>query len=87
VNNMGDVVATGFLEFVRVSQTVDGCTALGEDNVGVVVCEVIQAHLSIACHSHWSWPIKRTLYQGVSLYNHLRKERFLKLERSSRVGD
>jgi hypothetical protein len=44
-------VAIGFVEFARASQTVDGSTKLGEDNIGVVVCEVIQGQLLVRCHS------------------------------------
>jgi hypothetical protein len=87
VNDVGEGVASGFVEFARASQTIDGCTALGDDNVGVVVCEVLQPNLTIACHSLRSWPIKKTLFQGVSLYDHLRKERSLELDRLSRLGD
>jgi hypothetical protein len=87
VNDGDEGVAIGFVQFARASQTIDGCTAFGEDNVRVVVCEVIQADLSVACHSLGLWPIQRILYQGVSLYDHLRKERFIKLERLSCLVD
>jgi hypothetical protein len=35
VNDVGEGVASGFVEFARASQIVDGRTALGDDNVGV----------------------------------------------------
>jgi hypothetical protein len=75
-------VASGFVEFARASQTI-----LGEDNVGVVVCKVLQPNSTVACHSLRSWPIKKTLFQGVSLYDHLRKERSLQFDKLSRLGD
>jgi hypothetical protein len=87
VNNVGEGIAFGFVEFARASQIVDGRTALRDDNVGVLVCEVLQPNSTIACHSLQSWPIKKTLFQGVSLYNHLRMERSLELDRLSRLGD
>jgi hypothetical protein len=87
VNDVGEGIASGFVEFARASQTVDGRTTLADDNVGVVVCEVLQPNSTVACHSLWSWPIKKTLFQGVSLYDHLRKERSLELDRLSRLGD
>jgi hypothetical protein len=87
VNNVGEGIASRFVEFARASQTVDGRTTLGNDNVGVVVCEVLQPNSTVACHSLRSWPIKKTLFQGVSLYDHLRNERSLELDRLSRLGD
>jgi hypothetical protein len=75
-------VASGFVEFARASQTI-----LGEDNVGVVVCKVLQPNSTVACHSLRLWPIKKTLFQGVSLYDHLRKERSLQLDKLSCLGD
>jgi hypothetical protein len=87
VNDVGEGVASEFVKFARASQTVDGYTALGDDNVGVVVCEVLQPNLTVACHSLRSWPIKKTLFQGISLYDHLRKERSLELDKLSRLGD
>jgi hypothetical protein len=59
VNNVGEGIASGFVEFARASQIVDGRTALGDDNVGVVVCEVLQPNSTEACHSLRSWPIKK----------------------------
>ena len=44
VNNVGESIAFGFVEFARASQTVDGCTAIGDDNVGVVVCKILQSN-------------------------------------------
>jgi hypothetical protein len=82
VNDVGEGVASGFVEFARASQT-----TLGEDNVGVVVCKVLQPNSTVACHSLRSWPIKKTLFQGVSLYDHLRKERSLQFDKLSRLGD
>jgi hypothetical protein len=87
VDDVGEGVASDFVEFVRASQTVDGRTALGHDNVGVVVCEVLQPNSTVACHTLRSWPIKKTMFQGVSLYNHLRKERSLEMDRLLRLGD
>jgi hypothetical protein len=87
LNEGGEGVATGFVEFARSSQTVDGRSTLGDYNVGVVVCEVIQGQPSVRSRSLLSWPIKRTLYQGVSLYDHQRKERSIQLERALRLGD
>jgi hypothetical protein len=87
VNDVGEGVTSGFVKFVRASQTVDGRTTLGDDNVGVVVCKVLQPNSTVACHSLRSWPIKKTLFQGVSLYDHLRKERSLELDRLSCLGD
>jgi hypothetical protein len=34
-------VVTGFVNFAWASQTVDGRSILGDNNVGVIVCEVI----------------------------------------------
>jgi hypothetical protein len=82
VNDVGEGVASGFVEFARASQT-----TLGEDNVGVVVCKVLQPNSTVACHSLRSWPIKKTLFQSVSLYDHLRKERSLQFDKLSRLGD
>jgi hypothetical protein len=87
VDDVGEGVASGFVEFVRASQTVDGRMALGDDNVGVVVCEVLQPNSTVACHTLRSWPIKKTMFQGVSLYDHLRKERSLEMDRLLRLGD
>jgi hypothetical protein len=39
-NDEGDIVATAYVEFAKECQTIDGRTTLGEDNVGVFVCEV-----------------------------------------------
>jgi hypothetical protein len=47
LNEGGEGVATGFVEFARSSQTVDGRSTLGDYNVGVVVCEVIQGLPSV----------------------------------------
>jgi hypothetical protein len=80
-------IVSGFVEFARASQIVDGQAALGDDNVGVVVCEVLQPNSTVACHSLQLWPIKKTLFQDVSLYDHLRKERSLELDQLSRLGN
>jgi hypothetical protein len=81
LNEGGKGVATGFVEFARSSQTVDGRSTLGDYNVGVVVCKVIQGQPSIRSRSLLSW------YQGVNLYDHHRKERSIQLERALRLGD
>jgi hypothetical protein len=62
VKDGGEGVALESVEFVRGSQTVDGRTTHGDDNIGVVVCKVFQANSSVTCHSLWSWPIKKTLF-------------------------
>jgi hypothetical protein len=64
-------VVTGFVEFARSSQTVDGHSTLGDYNDGVVVCEVIQGQPSVRSRSLLFWPIKRTLYQGVATQDRL----------------
>ena len=83
VNDVEEGVASRFVEFARANSIVDGCTTLGDDNIGIVVCEVLQPNSTIACHSLWSWPIKNILFQGISLYDLLRKERSLELDRLS----
>lgn len=87
VNDVGEGVVSRFVEFAKANKTVDGRTALRDDNVGIVLCKVLQPNLIVACHSFWSWPIKKALFQAISLYDHLKKERSLQLDRLSHLGD
>lgn len=87
VNKGGEGVTTGFVEFAWISQTLDRRLTLGDNNIRVAIYEVIQEQSLIRCHSLLSWPRMRTLYQGVSLDNHLRKESSIKLERALPLGN
>jgi hypothetical protein len=51
------------------------------------VCEVFEAMSAALCHTLQSWPITRAMFQGVSLYNHLREEEALLFEKATRLGD
>ena len=66
-------MATAYVEFCKEWQSIDGRTALGPNNVGVVVCEVLQSASSLRPRTLRSWPVWNTLFQGVSLYNQERK--------------
>jgi hypothetical protein len=73
-NDAGDIVAITYVEFAKECQTIDGRTTLGEDNVGVVVYEIWQPQSSLSSRTLRSWPVRLVLFEGVSLYIHLRKE-------------
>jgi hypothetical protein len=86
-NEDSDIVATAYLEFAKECQIIDGQKTLGRDNVGVVVCEVWQPQSLLSCHTLWPWPIQRALFEGVSFYNHLRKEQEILAQKAMRLGD
>jgi hypothetical protein len=86
INMEGNVVASGYIEFAKEWQTIDGRTTLGTENIGVVVCEVFNADSGVVTHSLRSWPIKRSMFQRISLYDHLRKYEAFEREKASRLG-
>ena len=73
VHSTGVCVATAYVEFAKPWQSIDGRSPLGEEFVGVVVCEVLQAGASLETRTLRRWSTKFTLFEGVSLYNHERK--------------
>lgn len=73
IDNRGTIVAKAYVEFAKEWQSIDGRASLGEEYVGVVVCEVIERGTSLITRTLQKWPIKKTLYEGVSLYNQERQ--------------
>ena len=61
-------VANAYVEFAKEWQSIDGRSVLGVDYVGVVVCEVLQDGSSLKPRTLCRWPIRNTLFEGVSLF-------------------
>lgn len=47
IDNRGTIVAKAYVEFAKEWQSIDGRASLGEEYVGVVVCEVIEGGTSL----------------------------------------
>ena len=70
-------VGVAVVQFVDLFARPTGGDALGDDHVGVVVCEVVSDCTSILAHSIQRWPTKHAIYDGHSLAEH---EDFMRLK-------
>jgi hypothetical protein len=86
VNDSGVPLATAYVEFAKEWQSINGRSPLGKEYVGVVVCEVLERSSSLACRTLQRWPIKNTMYEGVSLYNHERQYNEMVKAKVARLG-
>ena len=75
------------MEFSKEWQCIDGRAPLGKEYVGVIVCEVFSMDMTLASHTLQRWPIKNTLYEGVSLYNQERKYNEILQTKAERMGE
>lgn len=83
----GMVVASAYVEFAKDWQSINGRTVLGDEYVGVVVCEVFHTQSALKPRTLQRWHIKSVLYEGVSLYDHQRKYNLAVEAEAARLGD